>query len=138
MLATAAVTASVVLAISGTRTIEPGRAFGNELLLLQLLLVDGMLGGAFAIAHGSETVAGVDVLAVVLAADVVAGTVHVSCTGTTDAKRNCQLFIRVNQEKNDENYCRRNDVWLYTYWAVSNVRKTKHRHTTNDSNLHTI
>lgn len=61
---------------------EPGRAFGNALLLL----VDGMLGGGFGVAHGSDTVTGVDVFVVALAAGIVAVALHVSCTGTTNVE----------------------------------------------------
>lgn len=69
-------TVADVLAISGTRTIDPGLAFGKV-----PLLADG-IHGAFAVAHGSDIATGVDVLVVVLVTDV-AATLHVSCTGTT-------------------------------------------------------
>lgn len=77
VLATGAVTAADVLAISGTRTIEPGRAFGKA-----LLDEDGILA-AFAVADDSVAVTGVEVLVVGLATGV-AVTLHVSCTGTTE------------------------------------------------------
>lgn len=67
-----AVTAADVLAISGTRTIEPGRAFGIVMLDAGEILGD------------SDTVAGVEIFVVVLVIDVAAA-LHVSCTGTTKA-----------------------------------------------------
>lgn len=71
VLATVDVTLADVLAISGTRTIEPGRAFGNVLLDADEVLA------AFTVAHGSDTVTGVAMFAVGLATGV-AVTLHVS------------------------------------------------------------
>lgn len=88
-LATVAVTAADVLAVSGTRTIEPGRAFGNG-----LPDVSGIVG-AVGVAHDSDTVTDVGVFVVVFATDVGA-TLHISCTGTTE-EENLNRFFRVKE-----------------------------------------
>lgn len=77
-------------AISGTRTIEPGRAFGKL-----LLLVDGIDGGADVMHVGSGRQADFVVTGIAFTASDVDATLDTSCTGTTAIEKNTVLsFIR--------------------------------------------
>lgn len=79
-----AMVAADVPAISGTRTIEPGLAFGNV-----LLITGGIIDAVAVVPHESGTVTGAEMFVDVVATDVAAILLHVSCTGTAESGKKC-------------------------------------------------